>query len=188
MAEEGAFDFHRWFRNDPEPWTPTRAPQLCSQPTIYFFANFSFCVFGTVEKTRCCWWQVSRFAAGNLYVDNSTSRVSDLRAKSTDVLICLSHLRWDFVFQRPQHLMTRFAQVMSVFFIEEPVLDDAASAWLELRVIANNLIVGVPHLPHAADPDTAAALQRGLLRHVRQTRNNRSGTLVLHTYGDHLRR
>lgn len=75
-----------------------------------------------------------------------------------------------------------------VFFIEEPVLDDAASAWLELRVIANNLIVGVPHLPHAADPDTAAALQRGLLRHVRQTRNNRSGTLVLHTYGDHLRR
>ncbi len=53
---------------------------------------------------------------------------------------------------------------MSVFFIEEPVLDDAASAWLELRVIANNLIVGVPHLPHAADPDTAAALQRGLLR------------------------
>lgn len=25
-------------------------------------------------------------------------------------LICFSHLRWDFVFQRPQHLMSRFAR------------------------------------------------------------------------------
>src|ERR1700730_9456027 len=38
-------------------------------------------------------------------------------------LICLSHLRWDFVFQRPQHLMTRFAQVMPVFFIEEQIFE-----------------------------------------------------------------
>ena len=26
------------------------------------------------------------------------------------LLLCLSHLRWDFVFQRPQHLMSRFAR------------------------------------------------------------------------------
>src|SRR3954470_11706695 len=36
-------------------------------------------------------------------------------------LVCLSHLRWDFVFQRPQHLMTRFAKRQRVFFVEEPV-------------------------------------------------------------------
>ena len=33
-------------------------------------------------------------------------------ARST--LICFSHLRWDFVFQRPQHLMSRFAREMTV--------------------------------------------------------------------------
>lgn len=36
-------------------------------------------------------------------------------------VICFSHLRWDFVFQRPQHLMTRFGRVSRVFIIEEPM-------------------------------------------------------------------
>ena len=36
-------------------------------------------------------------------------------------LICFSHLRWDFVYQRPQHLMSRFAKEARVFYFEEPV-------------------------------------------------------------------
>src|SRR5829696_9497704 len=36
-------------------------------------------------------------------------------------VICLSHLRWGFVYQRPQHLLSRFARNQRVFFIEEPV-------------------------------------------------------------------
>jgi UDP-galactopyranose mutase len=36
-------------------------------------------------------------------------------------LVCLSHLRWGFVYQRPQHLLSRFAKHQRVFFIEEPV-------------------------------------------------------------------
>ncbi|WP_454280682.1 UDP-galactopyranose mutase [Sphingomonas sp. Marseille-Q8236] len=40
------------------------------------------------------------------------------RPRST--LICFSHLRWGFVFQRPQHLMTRFAMTQDVLFWEEP--------------------------------------------------------------------
>src|SRR6476661_2082979 len=35
-------------------------------------------------------------------------------------IVCLSHLRWDFVFQRPQHLLTRFARESRVFYVEEP--------------------------------------------------------------------
>src|SRR5690606_6909585 len=34
-------------------------------------------------------------------------------------LLCFSHLRWDFVFQRPQHLLTRCARERRVFFFEE---------------------------------------------------------------------
>lgn len=36
-------------------------------------------------------------------------------------LVCMSHLRWDFVWQRPQHLLTRFAQDYAVYFVEEPI-------------------------------------------------------------------
>lgn len=36
-------------------------------------------------------------------------------------LICFSHLRWDFVYQRPQHLMSRFNKYLRVFFVEEPI-------------------------------------------------------------------
>lgn len=42
------------------------------------------------------------------------------RRRPRSTLICFSHLRWAFVFQRPQHLMTRFAATQDVLFWEEP--------------------------------------------------------------------
>ena len=36
-------------------------------------------------------------------------------------IIVFSHLRWDFVYQRPQHLLSRLAESRRVLFIEEPV-------------------------------------------------------------------
>lgn len=38
-------------------------------------------------------------------------------------LICLSHIKWNFVYQRPQHLLNRFAINNRVFVIEEPEYD-----------------------------------------------------------------
>jgi glycosyltransferase involved in cell wall biosynthesis len=38
-------------------------------------------------------------------------------------IICFSHLRWNFVYQRPQHLLSRFARHARVFFVEEPIFD-----------------------------------------------------------------
>ena len=38
-------------------------------------------------------------------------------------LVVFSHLRWNFVFQRPQHLLTRLASHYRVLFIEEPIHD-----------------------------------------------------------------
>jgi glycosyltransferase involved in cell wall biosynthesis len=38
-------------------------------------------------------------------------------------LICFCHIRWDFVYQRPQHLLNRFAIYNRVFVIEEPYFD-----------------------------------------------------------------
>jgi UDP-galactopyranose mutase len=59
-------------------------------------------------------------------------------------LIVLSHLRWEFVFQRPQHLMTRLADHYRVYFVEEPKLVEGP-AHLATRSIAPNLTVCVPH-------------------------------------------
>ena len=72
-------------------------------------------------------------------------------------LICLSHLRWNFVFQRPQHLMTRCASDRRVFFVEEPV-HEGNSPRLELQR-AGGVIVVVPHLPLGSeDPGMLRAL------------------------------
>lgn len=40
-------------------------------------------------------------------------------------LIVFSHLRWNFVYQRPQHLLSRLARHWRVVFVEEPMLGEA---------------------------------------------------------------
>lgn len=61
-------------------------------------------------------------------------------------LIVFCHLRWDFVFQRPQHLMTRLAEHYNVLFVEEPMHTEG-DAWLEKTKAAKNITVCRPHTP-----------------------------------------
>jgi UDP-galactopyranose mutase len=72
-------------------------------------------------------------------------------------LICFSHLRWHFVTQRPQHLLTRAARNRRVFFWEEPWwdADDNGDGTPTLEVIkeGDNLWVLRPHLPRAGHAD-----------------------------------
>ena len=49
-------------------------------------------------------------------------------------LLCFSHLRWDFVFQRPQHVMSRFAREMKVVYWEEPLeIGERETPFLRVR-------------------------------------------------------
>jgi UDP-galactopyranose mutase len=77
-------------------------------------------------------------------------------------LICLSHLRWDFVFQRPQHLLTRCAKDRRVFFFEEPLVGDG-SPRLAVSGRSGGVFVAVPHLPRQMSEDAAVAAQKQLL-------------------------
>jgi glycosyltransferase involved in cell wall biosynthesis len=77
-------------------------------------------------------------------------------------VICLSHLRWDLVFQRPQHLLGRCARDRRVFYVEEPMVDDGPPR-LEVRTRQNGVRVVVPHLPGGLEPRQAERAQRGLL-------------------------
>ena len=85
-------------------------------------------------------------------------------------LICFSHLRWNFVFQRPQHLMSRFAREMNVIFWEEPVdIAPKETAYLQVREAedAANVRIVVPHLPQGMPEDAReAALMRLLDAHL----------------------
>ncbi len=78
-------------------------------------------------------------------------------------LLCLSHLRWSFVYQRPQHLMSRFARDFNVLFFEEPIPTEDAQPWLEVRPEENGVQVLVPRLPQGCEGETALRVQRDLL-------------------------
>jgi UDP-galactopyranose mutase len=94
---------------------------------------------------------------------------TDAAARARDgrpLLLCLSHLRWDFVFQRPQHLLTRAARDHEVVYFEEPVFKPGVSApRLERHPVPEGVSVAVPVLPGGAagDPAAVAGAQRALL-------------------------
>lgn len=77
-------------------------------------------------------------------------------------LVCLAHLRWDFVYQRPQHLLSRFARSRRVFYIEEPV-GGADRPHLSSTLRECGVWVVVPHLPDDLSPDESDVALQGLL-------------------------
>ena len=97
-------------------------------------------------------------------------------------LVCFSHLRWNFVFQRPQHLMSRFAREMTVIYWEEPVdIRPKETAYLQVRQAedATNVRVVVPHLPQGMPEEAReAALKRLLDAHL----VSRAGPLIAWYY------
>ncbi len=80
-------------------------------------------------------------------------------------LVCLSHLRWDFVYQRPQHLMSRFARDRRVFFFEEPTFEEGP-ARLDVTERPGGVRVAVPRLPHGLPPEEVEAAQRDLIQRM----------------------
>jgi UDP-galactopyranose mutase len=74
-------------------------------------------------------------------------------------LICLSHLRWNFVFQRPQHLLTRCAHERRVFYIEEPLYDAPGLPHFELQQSGRVTVV----VPHLVDSTNAPRVLRRLM-------------------------
>src|SRR5690606_6800248 len=78
-------------------------------------------------------------------------------------LLCFSHLRWDFVFQRPQHLISRFAKNAIVYFFEEPLFDSESDAYLTISKKADKLSVVVPHLVPGTDANQINTILTNLL-------------------------
>lgn len=90
-------------------------------------------------------------------------------------LVVFSHLRWQFVYQRPQHVLSRMARRRRVLFIEEPVSDPGGPKW-EFSPGADNVLVCQPRLPTPSggflegDLPALADLMRELVAEQRLTR------------------
>nr|WP_241829215.1 UDP-galactopyranose mutase [Desertifilum tharense] len=84
----------------------------------------------------------------------------------------MSHLRWNFVFQRPQHLLTRCVQGRRVFFIEEPIFSPnppqtakgiEGEGGLEITQHESGVWVVTPHLQEGLAEDKRNTVQQRLI-------------------------
>lgn len=95
----------------------------------------------------------------------SFSSQSGPHPRGRQTLICFSHLRWNFVFQRPQHLMTRFAKGRKVIVWEEPMFGPPEKTpRLDSQVEADSgVVVLTPVLPEGSPREDHEAMLRTLL-------------------------
>ena len=96
---------------------------------------------------------------------DSFSPTEDVPMKT---LLVFSHLRWDFVFQRPQQLLSRLAREWRIVFVEEPVLSNDATG-AEILVPGNNIEILRLHTRAAVagfDDTHVPALRRMVLDHL----------------------
>ena len=98
----------------------------------------------------CSQKRISSMKPVSLVEDVRLAPTSPLAARP--LLLCFSHLRWDFVFQRPQHIMTRAAADYDVIYIEEPRdADDGQPNWQIAR--SGSVTVATPLLPPGGSHD-----------------------------------
>ena len=106
-------------------------------------------------------------------------------------LICFSHIRWDFVYQRPQHLMSRFALYNRVFVIEEPI--EEVSDFYKLRKDSetNNLWIIQLYVSKKNSIEKRALVLRALIDSLFHSKNVKEYMLWYYTpmaleYSNHL--
>jgi glycosyltransferase involved in cell wall biosynthesis len=98
-------------------------------------------------------------------------------------IVAFSHLRWNFVYQRPQHLLSRLAARRPVFFIEEPELDSTGPVRLDRSSPHPGITVLRPRTP-LADPGfhpNQIELLRPLIRELASELNDSSILAWLYT-------
>lgn len=89
------------------------------------------------------------------------NNVRPMQIDAGDLLV-FSHLRWDFVFQRPQHVLSRMSKSRRVFFFEEPEHSESGEVRLQMRQ-EEGVTVVVPQLPVGLSDERSWHLLRYLV-------------------------
>ena len=100
---------------------------------------------------------MTKITSGSFSMNNEATIISDL--------VCFSHLRWNFVFQRPQHLLSRFAKVYRLFYVEEPIFHEQDDTII-ITLTKENVFVVVPHLKQGTNSESIEKRQEKLLQQL----------------------
>jgi glycosyltransferase involved in cell wall biosynthesis len=87
-------------------------------------------------------------------------------AKKRALLVCFSHLRWDFVWQRPQHLLSRAAKTFDVLVIEEPAYESGATPHMRVSDRTPGIRIAIPILPDGLTAAQTIDAQRMLVNRL----------------------
>jgi len=79
------------------------------------------------------------------------------------LLVCFSHLRWDFVWQRPQHLLSRAIKHYDVLIIEEPMFKPDIKPHMDVSTRPQGVAIAVPMLPEGLSHEDIIAEQHDLI-------------------------
>ncbi|MDB5131044.1 MAG: UDP-galactopyranose mutase [Mucilaginibacter sp.] len=101
----------------------------------------------------------------------ASTQVKSLYKNLPANIVCFSHLRWDFVFQRPQHLLTRFAQSFRIFFIEEPIFDAVAQDYYTHLNRDGNVQVLIPRLVPGGTPAEVTARLKSMFDYFMENKD-----------------
>jgi glycosyltransferase involved in cell wall biosynthesis len=93
----------------------------------------------------------------------SPASLAGVLNEKAPLLVCFSHLRWDFVWQRPQHLLSRAAKQYRVLVIEEPMFEAGVSPSMDISRRPGPVTIAVPKLPKGISEAEAIEAQRTLI-------------------------
>src|SRR5215211_5786762 len=105
---------------------------------------------------------VGKLQGDKLLEDMNVNTFPGPKFVSSYGIVCFSHLRWNFVFQRPQHLLSRFAKKHDVLLIEEPIYYEGSGEFV-LTDTKEGVRVAVPHIPYGTPPETEERLLKALV-------------------------
>ena len=88
-------------------------------------------------------------------------------------IVVHSHLRWDFVWQRPQQILSRLAKHHRIAFVEEPIFHDEGTR-IDVTEPSPDILRIVPRLRHGQFADTDAQCAE-ILPHLRNALREHAG-------------
>lgn len=94
-------------------------------------------------------------------MENAVGKSNQMhQSEEFSTILCFSHLRWNFVYQRPQHILTLASKTTKVIYFEEPTFEHVPQAFMRSNAVSGSIKVITPVLPVGIAPSDADAVQR----------------------------